>query len=62
MEEVSSPYELACNVGLLVAYCVALGNSLRVQYVYFNKDRFLQMMQYLVSVFYACEGDFRQSY
>mmetsp|Transcript_18586 Transcript_18586/g.33580 ORF Transcript_18586/g.33580 Transcript_18586/m.33580 type:complete len:150 (-) Transcript_18586:1057-1506(-) len=55
MEKVSTPYDLACNAALLAAYGVSFAYSVRMLYRYFNKDRFIQLMQYLVSVFYACE-------
>jgi hypothetical protein len=54
MDAVSTPYDMACNTTLLVAYAIVLGYSVRVQCQYFNKSRFIQMTQYLVTVFYAC--------
>jgi hypothetical protein len=54
MEAVSTPYDTACNATLLGVYAVVLGSSVRVQCRYFNRSRFIQMIQYLVSMFYAC--------
>lgn len=54
MEKVSTPYDFACNAALLTAYSAAFGYSIRVLYQHVNGDRFIQLMQYLISVFYAC--------
>jgi hypothetical protein len=54
MERILSPYDLACNVSLLVAYSAALVYSVNMQCKYFKRSRFIQMIQYLSTFFYSC--------